>query len=156
MNRSHRWALAASLALAVSMPGCARDADDEVDLSADADTLAEAVRDEFRVTDVELGRAMQGDSAISDATDDFRANDTIHALVRHEGRATGTRITARWTFEDGQIVDERTETVTARGTGREYTHFMITKPDGWPAGKYTLHVLVNDREVETEEFEVGT
>lgn len=108
----------------------------------------------LRVTEVDLGRAMQGDTAVADETDDFRTTDTIHAVVRHEGQATGARITARWTFQDGQVVDERTETVSPAGTGAAYTHFMISKASGWPKGKYTLHVLVNGNEVETEEFEV--
>lgn len=108
----------------------------------------------LRVTDVTLGRAMRGDTAVVDDIDDFAPNDTIHAVVRHEGAAQNTTITARWTFQDGQVVDERTETITAAGTGPEYTHFMITKGSAWPAGDYRLHILVNGQEVETEDFEV--
>ncbi|MDQ3698323.1 MAG: hypothetical protein M3373_09905 [Gemmatimonadota bacterium] len=108
----------------------------------------------LRVTDVQLGRTMGADNRIADETDDFGPNDTIHAVVAHEGAAAGTSITARWTFEDGQVVDERTETVSPTGATTEYTHFMVAKPSGWPRGEYRLHILVNGREVETEEFEV--
>ena len=85
---------------------------------------------------------------------DFAPADTIHAVVKHEGAATDVRITARWTFQDGQVVDERTETVSPSGTGAAYTHFMISKPGGWPVGDYTLTILVNGQEVESEDFEV--
>jgi hypothetical protein len=113
-----------------------------------------AAAGDLRVTEVDLGRAMVGDTAVIEDTDDFAPTDTIHAVVRHEGAAESATITARWTFQDGQVVDERTETVTGTGTTAAYTHFMITKPTAWPAGRYTLHVLVNGAEVESEEFEV--
>src|SRR5690606_10572312 len=51
----------------------------------------------LRVTELSLGRAVQGDTAVADDTDDFSPNDTIHAIVRHEGAANGVNITARWT-----------------------------------------------------------
>lgn len=108
----------------------------------------------LRVTDVVLGRGMQGDTALTDETDDFRVNDAIHALVKHEGAATGATITARWTFQDGQVVDERTETITTTGAATQYTHFTISKPSGFPKGKYKLQILLNGAEVESEEFEV--
>jgi hypothetical protein len=113
-----------------------------------------AATSEMRVTNVDLGRAMRGDTAVVEDMDDFSPRDTIHAVVRHEGAAQNATITARWTYQDGQVVDERTETVSPTGTAAEYTHFMITKPSAWPAGKYTLHVLVNGKEVESEDFEV--
>jgi hypothetical protein len=59
---------------------------------------------------------------------------------------------ARWTFQDGQQVDERTETITP--SGEAYTEFHIAKPSGWPAGKYTLHILLNGQEVQTKDFTV--
>ncbi|HEU4564479.1 MAG TPA: hypothetical protein VFS05_07520 [Gemmatimonadaceae bacterium] len=108
----------------------------------------------LKVTDVELGRSMRGDTAIADETDDFKPAETIHAVVKHEGAAQGAQLTARWTYQDGQVVDERTETISPTGSQREYTHFMISKPSGWPKGKYTLHVLLNGQEVETKDFEV--
>ena len=61
-------------------------------------------------------------------------------------------ITARWTFEDGQVVDERTETISPSGDA--YTTFFITQPGGLPAGKYTLSVLLNGAEAQKKEFEV--
>lgn len=108
----------------------------------------------LRVTEVWLGRAMRGDTAVVDDIDDFARTDTIHAVVRHEGAAQGSSITARWTFEDGQVVDERSETVTGVADRPGYAHFMISNPAGWPVGDYRLTVLVDGREVETEDFEV--
>ena len=108
----------------------------------------------LRVTEVDLGRAMVGDTAVVEDVEDFAPTDTIHAVVRHEGAANGATITARWTFQDGQVVDERSETINAAAGATAYTHFMITKATPWPTGNYTLRVLVNGTEVESEEFEV--
>ena len=117
-------------------------------------TVAPPAATALRVTDVDLGRSMAGDTAIADKTTDFRPNDTIHAVVKHEGAASGATLTARWTFQDGQVVDTRSETISPTGAHPDYTHFMISKPSGWPKGKYTLHVLLNGTEVQSKDFEV--
>lgn len=153
-----RSAVSVTALLALAACGGDRTADDTADnmpdVSADPAVAPAPMAPALRVTDLELGRAMQGDTAVVDETDDFNANDTIHAVVRHEGAASGVNITARWTFEDGQVVDERTETVSPDGTGPAYTHFQIANPSGWPAGNYRLTILINGEEVESEEFSV--
>jgi hypothetical protein len=105
-----------------------------------------------KVTDVTLGRAIGGDKAITDRTDDFRPNDTIYASIATEGSAPSMTLRARWTYQDGQIVDEATRTIAPNGPER--TEFHISKPDGWPTGNYQLEVFVDGRSVETKKFEV--
>ncbi len=122
--------------------------------AASTGTVDQPAATSLRVTDVDLGRSMAGDTAIADKTTDFRPNDTIHAVVRHEGAASGATLTARWNFQDGQVVDTQSETISPTGARAEYTHFKITKPSGWPKGKYTLHVLLNGTEVQSKDFEV--
>ena len=106
----------------------------------------------LRVTDVTLGRAVGGDKAITDRTETFRANDTIYASVATEGAASSATLRARWTFEDGQVVDESTQKIAPNN--RERTEFHISKPNGWPAGKYKLEVFLDDRSAETKNFDV--
>ena len=105
-----------------------------------------------RVTDVSLGRAIGGDKAITDSTDKFRPNDTIYASVATDGTAPNATVRAKWTFEDGQTVDESSRSIAP--AGHERTEFHITKPNGWPAGKYKLEVFLNDQSAETKTFEV--
>ena len=105
-----------------------------------------------RVTDVTLGRAIGGDKAISDSTDKFRPNDTIYASVMTDGSAPSATLRAKWTFEDGQTVDESSRAIAPNN--RERTEFHISKPNGWPAGKYKLEVFLNDQSAETKTFEV--
>ena len=154
----HSSLVGAIAALTLTTLACNKDsADNDVGMldttgtvaTAPAPTTAPAA--ELSVTDITLGKTMVGDTAVTDDTDDFTPADTIHAVVRHEGTA-GATLTARWTFEDGQVVDERSETLAADGT--HYTHFMVTKPSGWPAGDYKLHILVNGNEVQSKDFKV--
>lgn len=106
-----------------------------------------------QVADVTLGRGVTADKHVANQSDSFTARDTIVASVHTTGAAPNTNLTARWTFQDGQVVDERTETISPSGDA--YTEFHISKPSGWPTGKYTLHVLVNGQETQTKDFTVN-
>ena len=88
------------------------------------------------VTSVDLGSAVGDDNRISVPTTTFAGTDTIHASVVTDGASEGTLV-ATWTFQDGQVVDTQEKVVPA---GPQVTDFSITKPDGWPAGNYTLQV----------------
>lgn len=156
MRILHRTIVGVAAALALAACGGADDAATttiDTGLGTVPPAAAPAAGD-LRVTEVDLGRAMVGDTAVAEDIDDFAPADTIHAVVRHEGAANGATITARWTFQDGQVVDERSETISSTAGSTAFTHFMITKATPWPTGNYTLHVLVNGNEVESEEFEI--
>ena len=80
----------------------------------------------------------------------FAKTDTIHASVATDGGAAGN-LTAKWSFQDGQVVDTQDKSVAA---GPQVTDFSISKPDGWPAGKYTLEISNGGMVAQTREFEV--
>jgi hypothetical protein len=145
---------AAALAAAVTVAACGRD--DQSTPAGDAGRTSTAggtiATDRVRVTEVELGRGVNADNTIRDETDDFRPADQIFAVVKTQGTAANARLTARWTYEDGQVVDETTHAIAP--DGEAYTQFTVRKPGGWPKGKYTLRVLLDGAEVETEDFEV--
>jgi len=104
------------------------------------------------VVDVDMGRHIDADKKISDKTDDFAPTDTIYASVHTSGSAANQTVLGRWTFQDGQTVDEHSQSISP--TGDAYTEFHIVKPSGWPKGKYTLHVLVNGAEARTKDVTV--
>jgi hypothetical protein len=108
-----------------------------------------------RVTDVELGRSINAQGGIADGagTDNFAPNDTIYVSVNTEGSAAGSQLTARWTFEDGQVVDESSQTLSA--TGPATTEFHISNPGGFPAGTYTVEIHMGGRTVQTETFTIS-
>jgi hypothetical protein len=50
------------------------------------------------------------------------------------------------------VVDESSRNIST--SGEDVTEFHISKPSGWPKGKYTVQILLNGAPVESEEFEV--
>lgn len=101
------------------------------------------------VTTVDLGNAVGTDNRVTTPATSFAGTDTIHASVATDG--AGGNLTARWTFQDGQVVDTQDKVIPA---GAQVTDFSITKPDGWPAGHYKLEVLNNGMVVQTREFDI--
>ena len=124
--------------------------------AVDTQTAAGAIADSnsaraLTITDVTLGKHIGADKKITDGTDEFAPKDSIFASVHTTGNKA-TKLTARWTFQDGQVVDERSEMLTP--TGDAYTQFFIAKPTAWPKGKYTLHVILDGAEAKTKDFTV--
>jgi hypothetical protein len=138
------------LALALIAQGCGKDRNTEERTQTASGTVTTA--SSLRVADVELGRGLGADKRVTDERDEFRVRDTIYASVVTEGSAASATLTARWTYEDGQVVDSTSRTIAP--TGRATTEFHISKPSGWPKGRYTLQVLLDGQQVATEDFEV--
>jgi hypothetical protein len=102
------------------------------------------------VSSVDLGSAVGGDNKVTKPGTTFAKTDTIHASVATNGDKAST-VTARWTFQDGQVVHTEDKSVAA---GAQVTDFSISKPDGWPAGDYKLEVLVDGTVAQTKDFSV--
>jgi hypothetical protein len=146
MMHSRKISLSLCVALLLVAAGCGSKATDTGGTAGTTGTTT------VKVTDVALGRAIGGDKAISDSADKFRPNDTIYASVTTEGSAPSATLRAKWTFEDGQTIDQSTRTIAP--SSRERTEFHISKPNGWPAGKYKVEVFLNDQSAATKTFEV--
>jgi hypothetical protein len=105
-----------------------------------------------RVSQIDLGRSLNADKTINDNAASFKRNDTIYASIATRGTAATATLKARWTYQDGQVVNESTQTIAPTGDAR--TEFHVSKPDGWPTGKYKLEVFVNGSSAATKDFEV--
>jgi uncharacterized protein YfaS (alpha-2-macroglobulin family) len=140
---------ALAVSLLVLAAGCGRD---QAEAPAGG-TVAPGAPAALEVTDVELGTAVGSDRRITQATDRFRSTDTIYvSVLTSGGSGASSQLTARFTYEDGQLVDESSQTITPSGS--DATEFHVSKPDGWPAGEYEVEILLDGRSVEREEFEV--
>jgi hypothetical protein len=121
-----------------------------------ADTVSSsgsvATTPSLRVADVALGKGIGADKHVSDATDTFKPNDTIYASIWTDGAAPAAALAVRWTFEDGQVVNESKQNLAP--TGPAVTEFHIAKPDGWPPGKYQVAVVADDQPAGTRQFTV--
>jgi hypothetical protein len=106
----------------------------------------------FRVVAVDLGKAVGADKKIAQPTTSFAPGDTIFAVVSSDGSATNVALKARWTYQDGQLVDETARTIAPNGPAA--TEFHIAKPSGWPTGKYKVEISANGASVGVKEFAV--
>ena len=107
------------------------------------------------VSSLVLGNALSGDGKITAPSTTFAPKDTIYAqVVTNSTGGTGTvSIVAKWTFDQGQPVSQNTESVsTASGTAT--TTFHVSKPDGWPAGKYQIEISLDGKPASNATFEV--
>jgi hypothetical protein len=106
------------------------------------------------VSHIEIGRHVDADKPVTDVTREFKPGDTVYASVLTNGAAQNAEMMVRWTYQDGQIVDETTQTISP--TGNAATEFHIAKPEGLATGKYKVEVFVNGKSAGTEEFEIKT
>ncbi|HEX6107139.1 MAG TPA: hypothetical protein VFZ26_16250 [Gemmatimonadales bacterium] len=148
MHPHGRRFFALALGVAALTAACKKDAPPPQDQAAAPGAAAPA----FTVSAVELGSRVGPDKRVTAATTSFTPRDTIYVSVATEGSAPSTTLSARWTYEDGQVVQADSQTIAP--TGPATTEFHIAKPSGWPAGKYKVEVAVDGRPVETRDFEV--
>lgn len=142
-----RRCFALVLGLAVATAGCKKDAPPPPQEEASV-----PAPEAFSVSGLELGKGIGADKRITAPLTTFKPRDTIYVSVATEGAAPNKTIAARWTFEDGQLVDEGSESISP--TGPAVTEFHIAKPSGWPAGKYKVEVSVDGAPAGNKEFEV--
>jgi hypothetical protein len=137
---------------AVALTACSKEKNESSgDVTPTPGAAAPAPTSTVAVADIDVGRAI-ADKRITDKTDDFKGTDTIYTSVHTTGAATAASVMARWTFEDGQVVDESTQSIAP--TGDAYTEFHISKPGGLPKGKYKVEVFLDSKSVATKDFQV--
>ncbi|HEY4556375.1 MAG TPA: hypothetical protein VIG68_08085 [Lysobacter sp.] len=169
MNRSPlTLAFAATLFAALAATGCKRDADTAATAPAATEpgTPTENAPDPamslpgadgatgvavVTVSRVEIGNAVGGDNRVTGSASTFRPADTVYVSVETDAPAN-TPLTARWTYQDGQVVNTESKTLTAAGP--TVTEFHISKPGGWPTGNYRVEILSGDRVLQSREFSV--
>ncbi len=119
--------------------------------AATSQEVGAAAAGEVLIADVQLGKRLGPDKRVTSATTRFSPRDTIYASVETSGSAPNATINARWTYEGQQVVKEDTRTIAPSGT--ETTEFHISKPSGWPKGKYQFTVSLGGS-TQSKDFEV--
>lgn len=109
------------------------------------------------VNSVDLGNAVGADMRVTAPMSTFSPKDTIYAAVSTRTSDPAASVTgklgAKWTHVDSnQTVHEESKDLTFAGDG--VTDFQISKPDGWPTGKYKVEISLDGAVVQTREFEV--
>ena len=148
--RSTRVMAATALALA-ALTACSKEqktADGDVTPGAAATTPAATT---VAVADVDVWKAVSN-ARVTDKTNDFKPADTVYTSVHTTGSASAATVMARWTFEDGQVVQESSQAIAPSGDA--YTEFHISKASGLPKGKYKVEVFLDSKSAGTKDFEV--
>ena len=65
---------------------------------------------------MEIGSAIGADKRVTTPTEAFKPTDTIYASVTTAGSAPRATLTAQFTYEDGQVVNESSQDVAGAGT----------------------------------------
>lgn len=157
MNRKTlQTAIAVALFATLAVAGCKKKADQAVTTTPPASEPApmgpamSTPAASMTVTTVDLGNALGADNRVAAPMSNFAPTDTIHASIGTDGPTAGT-LTAKWSYEDGQVVDSTDKSVPA---GPQVTEFSIAKPDGWPTGKYKLEVMLDGNMVQSRDFDI--
>jgi hypothetical protein len=140
----------AAVALCATVAACNKEQRAKAD-SVAGDVSADT-RAALSVIDIDMGRHVDAERKIDDKTDVFTPTDTIYASVHTSGTANNSAVVGRWTFQDSSVVDEKTNNVTTSGDDR--TTFYIAKKGGFAKGTYTLHVMIDGKEVRTKDVTV--
>lgn len=108
------------------------------------------------VTAIDLGNAIGADNRVTAPATTFAPRDTIHAAVvtrtSDPMASVPGKLSAKWTYQDGQTVHEDSRDLTLAGDG--VTTFQISKPDGLPAGRYKVEIALDGTVVQSKDFEV--
>ena len=109
------------------------------------------------VSAVDLGNAVGADMRVTAPMSSFAPKDTIYAAVStatsDPAATVPGKLGVKWTHVDSsQTVHEESRDIGFAGNG--VTDFQISKPDGWPTGKYKVEVSLDGSVVQTREFDV--
>ncbi len=133
---------------AIGLAGCAKPKPAE---EAPASTPPPAPV-EFKVLGLELGSEVGPDKRVLTPTTSFGTKDTIYVSISTEGTTPSATLAVRWTYGDGQLVNEMSEAIAP--TGPAATEFHISKTGGWPTGQYRVEVTANGVPAGSRDFVV--
>lgn len=138
--------------LAVGTTACQKSQTQTSDTGTGTNTTTDQQAGAVQVERVDLGKHVGNDNQVTDHSADFAPNETVYASVVTQGSAPTAELKTRWTFQDGQVVDEVSRTIAPSGGAA--TEFHVSKPDGLPVGKYRVEVFLNGSPAASKEFEV--
>lgn len=94
------------------------------------------------VDSVSVGNSAGADKSVAPMAT-FGQRDPIIVSVRTSGTASAVPVTAKLTYQDGQVAGQ--ENVSLNTSGPDTTNITFSNSNAWPAGKYTVDVTVDGR-----------
>ena len=109
------------------------------------------------VSDLQLGNAVGADNRVGTPATSFGTKDTLYASVTTAPNTTG-KLGAHWTYlgADGSAapVDVDTQSKDVSGAAATTHEFHVSKPDGWPAGRYHVDITLDGNVVQSRDFDI--
>jgi hypothetical protein len=142
-------------ALAVLIPACrsngARETGAVRDTAADTAAASPAPK-EFKVTNVMIGKHVGEGDRITEPAFQFAPADTVYLSVATEGTKPEAKLSTKWFFQTGKMVDSASRTIQPKGAQQAELHVAPAK--GWAVGNYVVKVYADGDSVETKTFAV--
>jgi hypothetical protein len=161
-NNNLKYALAAALVASLALAGCKKKEEPVPapvavePAPAPVVTPAPATMATVSVTGVDLGTAVGPDMKVTTPMTSFGKNDTVIAAVSTSTSdpiaSVPGKLGAKWTFQDGQTVNDESKDVNFTGNG--VTNFQVSKPDGWPVGNYKVEISLDGNVVQSKDFSI--
>jgi hypothetical protein len=148
--------LASALLLTIVLAACGKkDETTLTDTTSLGTTTATVALDTtpIRVSDIQVGKGVGSDKKVGNQTTTFGVRDTMYVAVITDGAAKDAKLSTKWTFNDRQVVNESTQTISPAG-GETATEFHVDKKSAWPKGKYKVEVMLNGVSAGTKDLEV--
>lgn len=138
---------------ALSITACDRPGERDADAAESSVVVAPPAPS---VTLIELGRQSGGETLrVTEPSATFGGRDTVFLSVGTANAASDTKLSARWTFSDGSVIDSSAQAVAREaGSSEAVTRFSVMRDKGWSVGKYTVDIWMNDMLVGTRQFDV--
>ncbi|HUQ48414.1 MAG TPA: hypothetical protein VM053_09250 [Gemmatimonadaceae bacterium] len=153
---SRGLAVMGAMALVFAVAGCKKKdaaATDSAVLGPlpDATTPAAAP---IHVTDVSTGKGLTADKNLANSTSEFGVRDTIYVLVKTDGASAGSKLDAKWTFNNGaETVKDDTQNIAPAG-GESRFEFHVSKPSAWPKGNYKVEIMLDGTSAGSKDFTI--
>ena len=148
--------LSAALAATLALSACKKPAPPAPPPPATAPAPIQAPAATASVVAVDLGNSIGADNRVVAPATTFAPGDTIYASVAtrtSDAAATvAGKLAAKWTYQDGQTVNEESHDLNLTGDGT--SQFHISLPGGLPVGQYKVEVSLDGAVVQSKDFEV--
>lgn len=105
----------------------------------------EGGNDRVSITRAALGSHVQTDLLVPVPKTIFKSTESVHVSIMTQAyKPTQGTLGVLWTYGEGQnlqAVHDESREIIFDGSG--VTVFKVSKPDGWPVGRYSAEIFLN-------------
>ena len=114
--------------------------------------VADTTPVDTRILEVQLSDNSDGKRLTGITTDRFKSSDGVFLSIRTKGTANKYTLSSRWLDPTGKQLTEYSQVIAT--AGQTDTVFSLSKPDGWPKGRYQVELSINGKPLRRVPFTV--